>query len=98
MPSKMRCLGFDGRAQGGGGTSGCVCTLPARWTEPGQVYVLPSSVPRQQEDPGQEVMGTPGSREVTDEVFESARSIVLDHAENRLRTIKAVLVATIGGA
>ena len=43
-------------------------------------------------------MGTPGSREVTDEVFESARSIVFDHAENRLRTIKAVLVATIGGA
>jgi ornithine carbamoyltransferase len=34
--------------------------------------------------------------EVTDEVFESARSIVFDQAENRLHTIKAVLVATLG--
>jgi ornithine carbamoyltransferase len=35
--------------------------------------------------------------EVTDEVFESAASIVFDQAENRLHTIKAVLVATLGG-
>lgn len=35
--------------------------------------------------------------EVTDEVFESRHSIVFDQAENRLHTIKAVLVATIGG-
>jgi ornithine carbamoyltransferase len=34
--------------------------------------------------------------EVTDEVFESAASIVFDEAENRMRTIKAVLVATLG--
>jgi ornithine carbamoyltransferase len=34
--------------------------------------------------------------EVTDEVFESAASIVFDQAENRLHTIKAVLVATMG--
>lgn len=34
--------------------------------------------------------------EVTDEVFESARSIVFDEAENRLHTIKAVMVATLG--
>jgi len=33
--------------------------------------------------------------EVTDEVFESAHSIVFDQAENRLHTIKAVLVATL---
>ncbi len=33
--------------------------------------------------------------EVTDEVFESARSIVFDQAENRLHTIKAVMVATL---
>ncbi len=34
--------------------------------------------------------------EVTDEVFESEASIVFDQAENRLHTIKAVLVATLG--
>jgi len=34
--------------------------------------------------------------EVTDEVFESAASVVFDQAENRMHTIKAVLVATMG--
>ena len=33
--------------------------------------------------------------EVTDEVFESAASIVFDQAENRMHTIKAVMVATL---
>jgi len=35
--------------------------------------------------------------EVTDEVFESGASIVFDQAENRMHSIKAVLVATMGG-
>ena len=35
--------------------------------------------------------------EVTDEVFESHHSIVFDQAENRMHTIKAVLLATLGG-
>jgi ornithine carbamoyltransferase len=35
--------------------------------------------------------------EVTEEVFESPASLVFDEAENRLHTIKAVLVATLGG-
>ncbi|NGX34070.1 MAG: Ornithine carbamoyltransferase [Candidatus Anoxychlamydiales bacterium] len=34
--------------------------------------------------------------EVTDEVFRSNHSVVFDEAENRLHTIKAVMVATIG--
>ncbi|GAB4536954.1 MAG: ornithine carbamoyltransferase [Anaerolineae bacterium] len=34
--------------------------------------------------------------EVTDDVFESEHSIVFDQAENRLHTIKAVMVATLG--
>ena len=34
--------------------------------------------------------------EVTDEVFESPASIVFDQAENRLHTIKAAMVATLG--
>ncbi|MCL7961393.1 MAG: ornithine carbamoyltransferase [marine benthic group bacterium] len=33
--------------------------------------------------------------EVTDEVFESAASVVFDQAENRMHTIKAVMVATL---
>ncbi|HET6498448.1 MAG TPA: ornithine carbamoyltransferase [Coriobacteriia bacterium] len=35
--------------------------------------------------------------EVTDDVFESERSIVWDQAENRMHTIKAVMVATLAG-
>ena len=34
--------------------------------------------------------------EVTEDVFESANSIVFDEAENRMHTIKAVMVATLG--
>lgn len=35
-------------------------------------------------------------REVTDEVFRSKHSVVFDEAENRMHTIKAIMVATIG--
>ncbi|WP_138207756.1 ornithine carbamoyltransferase [Haloimpatiens lingqiaonensis] len=35
-------------------------------------------------------------REVTDEVFRSKNSVVFDEAENRMHTIKAVMVATLG--
>ncbi|MER6954024.1 MULTISPECIES: ornithine carbamoyltransferase [unclassified Streptomyces] len=46
---------------------------------------------------GQEIHERHGldALEVTDEVFESAHSVVFDEAENRLHTIKAVLVATL---
>ncbi|GGS66641.1 MULTISPECIES: ornithine carbamoyltransferase [Streptomyces] len=46
---------------------------------------------------GRQIHATHGltSLEVTDEVFESAHSVVFDEAENRLHTIKAVLVATL---
>ena len=36
------------------------------------------------------------SLEVTEELFESPRSIVFDQAENRMHTIKAIMVATLG--
>ena len=36
--------------------------------------------------------------EVTDEVFESGQSVVFDEAENRMHTIKAVMMATLGEA
>ncbi|ELY7488278.1 ornithine carbamoyltransferase [Cronobacter turicensis] len=39
--------------------------------------------------------GLKGGMEVTDEVFESAHSLVFDQAENRMHTIKAVMVATL---
>ncbi len=48
---------------------------------------------------GREVMEATGMTEgleVTDEVFESPASLVFDQAENRLHTIKAILVATLG--
>ena len=46
---------------------------------------------------GAEIAGKFGVREmeVTDEVFESARSVVFDEAENRMHTIKAVIYATL---
>lgn len=47
---------------------------------------------------GKDVYGQFGMAEleVTDEVFESEQSVVFDEAENRMHTIKAVMVATLG--
>jgi ornithine carbamoyltransferase len=48
---------------------------------------------------GREIMehtGMTSGLEVTGEVFGSSASIVFDQAENRLHTIKAILVATLG--
>jgi len=47
---------------------------------------------------GEEIYDKTGMEalEVTEEVFESERSIVFDQAENRMHTIKAVMVATLG--
>jgi ornithine carbamoyltransferase len=48
---------------------------------------------------GEEIYQAHGleAMEVTEEVFESPASIVWDEAENRIHTIKAVMVATLGG-
>ncbi len=43
-----------------------------------------------------EKTGMTGGLEVTNEVFESGANIAFDQAENRLHTIKAIMVATIG--
>ncbi len=50
-------------------------------------------------DVGEEIYRKFGleAMEVTDRVFESSASVVFDEAENRLHTIKAVMVATLGG-
>lgn len=47
---------------------------------------------------GREVFDKYGleSMEVTEDVFESKHSVVFDEAENRLHTIKAIMVATLG--
>ncbi len=48
---------------------------------------------------GREIMeltNMPDGLEVTNDVFESANSVVFQQAENRLHTIKAILVATLG--
>lgn len=47
---------------------------------------------------GREIYEKYGLREmeVTDEVFQSKHSVVFDEAENRMHTIKAVMVATLG--
>jgi ornithine carbamoyltransferase len=48
---------------------------------------------------GREIANKTGMRdglEVTHDVFESPASVVFDQAENRLHTIKAIMVATIG--
>lgn len=47
---------------------------------------------------GQEVYEKFGLKEieVTDEVFESSRSVVFDEAENRMHSIKAIMLATLG--
>ena len=48
---------------------------------------------------GREIMdltGMTSGLEVTGEVFGSPASVVFDHAENRLHTIKAILVTTLG--
>lgn len=47
---------------------------------------------------GKEVADKYGMKglEVTEDVFESEHSIVFDEAENRMHTIKAVMVVTLG--
>jgi ornithine carbamoyltransferase len=50
---------------------------------------------RHGERPGGRARFGMNALEVTDEVFESSASVVFDEAENRMHTIKAVLVATL---
>jgi ornithine carbamoyltransferase len=61
------------------------------------MHCLPASHDRNTEV-GAEIYENAGlpALEVTDDVFESPYSIVFDQAENRMHTIKAVMVATLG--
>lgn len=62
------------------------------------MHCLPAFHDRETEV-GEQVFQSTGMAEleVTDEVFESDASIVFDQAENRMHTIKAILVATLAG-
>ena len=64
-----------------------------------EIPALPAVVPRLNTRIGREINEKYGltAMEVTDEVFESPASIVFDEAENRMHTIKAVMVATLAG-
>ena len=103
-----RRLGLHGRAQGGVGRADRAApALPGeRRRGEGRpatrtvkfMHCLPAFHDRNTKV-GEELFQSTGmdALEVTDEVFESAHSIVFDQAENRMHTIKAVLVATLGG-
>jgi len=66
----------------------------------GEVPSLPPCAAQHRDEVGRQIFATRGldGLEVTEEVFESTASIVFDQAENRLHTIKAVMVATLTGA
>jgi ornithine carbamoyltransferase len=61
------------------------------------MHCLPA-LPSPETDVGRKIYGRRGleALEVTDEVFESPASIVFDQAENRMHTIKALIVAALG--
>ena len=65
-----------------------------------QVHALPARLPRHRDRPRQADRARPTASanglEVTNDVFESEVNIAFEQAENRLHTIKALLVATLG--
>ena len=76
-------------------------TAMARTGNPsGQVHALSACPPRRDAQRWAERSPTspesPDGLEVTDEVFGSSANIAFDQAENRLHTIKALMVATLG--
>ena len=101
-----RRLGVDGRGgRGLGGADRVAHALPGQRRDDGAtgnpdvkfMHCLPA-FHNTETQVGKEIFEKFGmdSLEVTEEVFESPASLVFDEAENRLHTIKAVLVATLG--
>ncbi len=100
-----RRLGLHGRAEGGvGQPDRAAAALPGQrgrcWPRPATRTSSSCTACRRSTTPdtvvGRELFERTGlaALEVTDEVFESAASIVFDQAENRMHTIKAMMVAT----
>ena len=103
-----RRLGVDGRAEGSvEGAHRAAHAVPGEYgadegqrQSPGQVHALPAGVSRHRNHPRQtdrrDLRDAPTALEVTNEVFESEANIAFEQAENRMHTIKALLVATLG--
>ena len=104
--NRDRCVGVDGRARGGVGrahrAAPAVSGQPRMMAMTGNpdvkfLHCLPA-FHNADTTVGKEIFQRYGltELEVTDEVFESPASVVFDEAENRMHTIKAVMVATLG--
>ena len=103
-----RRLGLDGRAQGSLDRTSTTPRVPTRSTpscspRPNNpkvkfMHCLPAfhDTTTTVGSAIAEATGMSNGLEVTDDVFQSPASIVFDQAENRLHTIKAILVATLG--
>ena len=67
--------------------------------DPKFMHCLPS-IHNRQTTVGQRLYGQFGldGAEVTDEVFESPSSIVFDQSENKMHSIKALIVSALGGS
>ena len=57
---------------------------------------LATALLAQQTQPNNPFLGSVGKGTVTSEVFDSEMNIAFEQAENRMHTIKAILVATLG--
>ena len=102
-----RRVGLDGRAgRGLGGADRAAAAVPGerarRWRLTGNpdvkfMHCLPA-FHNTETQVGKEIYEKFGleALEVTEDVFESPASLVFDEAENRMHTIKAVMVATLG--
>jgi ornithine carbamoyltransferase len=102
----FRCVGVDGRIDGHVGRANRVaqalsgeCGVDESDLQAAHaLHALPAVVSQPRDETARQIHAEFGLSElqVTDEIFESDASIVFSQAENRMHTIKAVLVATLG--
>ena len=103
-----RRVGVDGRADGDVGRADRdAAALPGqlgadgRGRQPaGEIHALPAGIPQLRDQGRRQDRGAvpdlANGVEVTEDVFEGPANIAFDQAENRMHTIKAVLVAALG--
>src|SRR6056297_101191 len=78
------------------GVKGCQVIYTDVWASMDEEVIFLHCLPSYHDDDTTMASKFPGIKEVTDKVFESKHSKVFDQAENRMHTIKAVMVATLG--